>query len=209
MEKLTFMSLMHEGGTVMWILLVFSVLVVATAIERALVMRRAEVDVAPLVRKIEQALMRRRSPAEAIRICDEFGGAAARVGRSGLRRFDGSAVRIEKAIERQGATELRHLQRRLGVLSAVAVAAPLLGFLGTVVGMILSFGALASFGQANPEIVALGIKQALTTTAAGLTVALPAQLLHNFFAARVDRIAGAMETVGYVLLEARAELGGS
>ncbi len=205
MNEQSILQVIQEGGIVMWILLVFSVSVVAAAVERFVVLRRAETDLVPFVRKLERALIHRGSPAEALRVCEDEKGAAAQIGVSGLRRFDRSMGRLEKALERQGATQLRRLQRRMGVFSTVAVAAPLLGFLGTVVGMMLSFKALADFGQTNPGLVALGINQALATTAAGLTVALPAQLLHNFFGARVDRIAGAMETVGYVLLEARAD----
>lgn len=203
----TLMDWMHQGGMVMWILLGFSIVIVATALERYVVLRRARGEMGPLMAGLEEALWRRRSTSTALRICEDAPGAVAVVARAGLERFDRTAERVEKAIERRAAAELRRLNRRLGLLTSMAVAAPLLGFLGTVVGMMLSFEALAQFGQANPTLVADGINHALTTTAAGLAVALPAQLSYNFLAARIDQIAGEMETVGYLLIEARQDLG--
>ncbi len=191
----------------MWILLMFSIAIVATVIERYVVLRRARAEMGPLMAGLEEALWRRHSTSAALRICEDTRGAVAVVARAGLERFDRSAERVEKAIERRAAAELRRLNRRLGLLTSMAVAAPLLGFLGTVVGMMLSFEALAQFGQANPTLVADGINHALTTTAAGLAVALPAQLSYNYLAARIDQIAGEMETVGYMLIEARQDFG--
>ncbi len=202
----TLMDWMHQGGIVMWILLGFSIVIVASVIERYVVLRRARVEMRPLMAGLEEALWRQHSTSAALRICDDASGVVPVVARAGLERFDRTAARVEKTIERRASTELRRLNRRLGVLTSMAVAAPLLGFLGTVVGMMLSFEALANFGQANPTLVADGINHALTTTAAaGLAVALPAQLSYNFLSARIDQIAGDMETVGYMLIEARQD----
>jgi biopolymer transport protein ExbB len=135
------------------------------------------------------------------------GGPAARVLATGLRRFARSPAQIETAMERSGQVELRRLGRRLGVLASTAVTAPLLGFLGTVTGMIAAFDAIGNFGTANPELVAIGIKEALVTTAAGLMVAVPVHLLHHLLASRVARIAGEIEDLAHLLLELREEAG--
>lgn len=106
-------------------------------------------------------------------------------------------------MERQAQAELRRLQRGLGVLVSTSVTAPLLGFLGTVTGMITAFGALADYGTTNPALVAAGIEEALITTAAGLAVAVPVHLIHGLLASRVSRITSDIEDLAHLLLELR------
>ena len=93
------------------------------------------------------------------------------------------------------------IQKGLVLRRATTATAPLLGFLGTVTGMMASFQALVDWGIDNPAMVALGIKEALTTTAAGLAVAVPAQLLHQALGSRLGRIEGDLETAGNFLLD--------
>ena len=85
------------------------------------------------------------------------------------------------------------------------MTAPLLGFPGTVTGMIASFGVMADFGTSHPELVAQGIEQALITTAAGLAVAVPVHLIHGLLSSWVSRIASDVETLGHLLLELREQ----
>jgi biopolymer transport protein ExbB len=108
-------------------------------------------------------------------------------------------------MERQGQAELRRLQRGLGVLASTSVTAPLLGFLGTVTGMIASFGVLADWGTTNPALVAEGIEEALITTAAGLAVAVavPVHLIHGVLSSRVTRIVNDIEDLAHLLLDLR------
>lgn len=201
------MGLMHQGGWVMWALLAFSIVSLGTAIERALALHRAGTDLGPLLSRLREALLRKGSLTEALAICGTARGAAARVAERALRRFDGSAGRLEKALERHALSEIRRLTRGLGILATVANVAPLLGFLGTVTGMMASFEALWRFGTGDPGLVALGISEALTTTAAGLVVAVPTQIIYNALAARADRITVDVETVANFLLEVREEAG--
>jgi biopolymer transport protein ExbB len=100
------------------------------------------------------------------------------------------------------------LERGLGVLATISNIAPLLGFLGTVSGMINSFEALARAGLSNPGLVAQGISEALITTAAGLAVAIPILAAYNYFTARIGTYVLEMETAANVLLETYAEMEG-
>lgn len=100
---------------------------------------------------------------------------------------------IEHAIKTTGAIEVNFLERGLNVLATVSTVAPLIGFLGTVAGMIEAFSAIASAGQVEAALVAGGIKVALITTAAGLIIAIPSSLAHNYYVTRVDRLIQEME----------------
>ena len=97
------------------------------------------------------------------------------------------------AIATTGAIELDFLERGLPVLATIANVAPMLGFLGTVIGMILAFEAIEIAGQVDPTLVAGGIKVALITTAAGLTIAVPVNVSYNYFVTRIDRLILDME----------------
>jgi biopolymer transport protein ExbB len=98
------------------------------------------------------------------------------------------------------------LERGLVVLATVANVAPLLGFLGTVTGMIKSFDALQEAGLSNPGLVAGGISEALITTAAGLSVAIPVQIAYNYFMSRINRFVRDIETATNMLLETFTEM---
>jgi len=204
--KHTVLELMDQGGWVMWALLAFSVLSLAAAIERAVALRRANVDPTPLLTQLNDALLRRRSVADALKVCAAARGPAARVAEAGLHRFSRSSSQLEKSLERRAVTEIRRLNRGLGILATVANVAPLLGFLGTVTGMMESFDALWRDGLNNPGLVALGIKEALTTTAAGLIVAVPTQIVYNTLSARVTKITADIEAMANFLLEVREEM---
>jgi biopolymer transport protein ExbB len=100
---------------------------------------------------------------------------------------------LETAVATTGAIELSFLERGLVILATIANVAPLMGFLGTVAGMILAFAAIEEAGTVEPSLVAGGIKVALLTTAAGLIVAVPINITYNFFVTRIDRLIVDME----------------
>ena len=201
------MTLMHEGGAMMWGLLALSIVALATAIERAYVLRRARLDFESFARQLRHLLLVDRSVKKALELSSIAPGPVARVASVALRRFEKSPQQLEKLMIRQAQREQRALNRRLGILAMIATTAPLLGFLGTVTGMMLSFDSLATHGIGNPGMVAIGIKEALTTTAAGLAVAVPVQIVYNLLAGRVEDITGDIEAVGNFLLECREEIG--
>jgi len=117
----------------------------------------------------------------AIAVCERYPSPVSSIVEAGLLRFGRPKDQVERALEDASAHELAVLEQGLPILATIAVIAPLLGFLGTVTGMINSFEALASVGLNNPAEVAKGISEALITTAAGLAAAIPAVLGYNYF----------------------------
>jgi biopolymer transport protein ExbB len=133
---------------------------------------------------------------EAIEIASSTPGPAAAILLVGLKRIRNQRLaegEIEKAVATTGAIELGFLERGLVILATIANVAPLMGFLGTVAGMILAFAAIEVAGDVNPSLVAGGIKVALLTTAAGLLIAVPVNIAYNFFVTRIDQLIVDME----------------
>lgn len=202
---MTIYKLFLDGGWVMWGLLALSVVGLAAAVDRSVVLWRARRGAEDLLLELKRALLIRFSLDTAQEASRQGEGPVARLALAGLSRFEGRPQQFEATLERQASIEIRLLSRRLKVLATVAVTAPLLGFLGTVTGMIASFEAIVEYSLTNPAMVAAGISEALITTAAGLIVAVPAQLLYSTLSSRLDRITGHLEDVANLLLEAREE----
>ena len=194
------------GGVVMWILLFASVIAVAIIIERAIALYRAKINVNEFLAKIRKALIVNHSVRDAIKICEQYRGPVASIMKAGLLKYGQPKEDIEKTIENAALYEMGRLERGLIVLATIANVAPLLGFLGTVTGMIRSFDALAEAGMTNPGLVASGIKEALYTTAGGLFVAIPVQIAYNFFMSRINRFVRDIETAANMLMETFAEM---
>jgi biopolymer transport protein ExbB len=197
---------MEQGGPVMWPLLAFSVLGLAVAIERFFALRKARVNVNEFLAKVRKALMVNRSLRDAIKICEQYLGPVASVMKAGLLKFGQPKEDIEKTIENAALFEMGRLERGLSVLATTANVAPLLGFLGTVTGMINSFDALAKQGLSNPAAVASGISEALITTAAGLIIAIPVQLVYNYYMTRINKFVRDIETAANMLIETFGEM---
>jgi biopolymer transport protein ExbB len=129
----------------------------------------------------------------AIEVCTRTRGPIAAILHSGLMRADKGPEAVEKAIESAGVIEMSYLQRSMIWLATLATIAPLLGFLGTVSGMINAFAAIAAAEQVSAKLVASGIQEALITTATGLLIAIPIQTAHNFFVSKIDKFITEME----------------
>lgn len=132
----------------------------------------------------------------AIEIAAARPGPAAAILVAGLRRIGTKEIHegeLEQAISTVGAIEIGFLERGLVILATIANVAPLMGFLGTVVGMILAFAAIEAAGDVDPTLVAGGIKVALLTTATGLVIAVPVNISYNFFVTRIDQLILDME----------------
>ena len=198
----------RQGGMWMYPLLFFSVLALTCIIERMIVFAKAKVNVNEFLTKIRKSLLVNRNVKEAIKVCEQYRGPVASVTKAGLLRYGHSREDIEKTIENAALYELDRLEKRLGVLATTANVAPMLGFLGTVTGMIKSFGTLAEQGLTNPAAVAIGISEALITTASGLIIAIPAQLAYNWFTTKVTRFVRDIETASNMLLETFIEMDG-
>jgi biopolymer transport protein ExbB len=201
-----FKDILDAGGPVMYILLGFSIVALAFIIERAIALIRAKINVNEFLNKIRKALLVNRSIRDAVKICEQYRGPVASIMKAGLLKYGQPKEDIEKTIENAALYEMGRLERGLIVLATVANVAPLLGFLGTVTGMIKSFDALAAAGLTNPALVAVGIKEALYTTAFGLFIAVPVQLCYNYFMSRINRFVRDIETATNMLLETFAEM---
>ena len=201
-----FVEFMQAGGIVMWFLLGSSVIALAFIIERAIALRRAKINVNEFLAKIRKALIVNHSVREAIKVCEQYRGPVASIMKAGLLKYGQPKEDIEKTIENAALYEMGRLERGLVVLATVANVAPLLGFLGTVTGMIKSFDALMEAGLSNPTLVAGGISEALITTAAGLIVAIPVQMAYNYFMSRINKFVRDIETATNMLLETFTEM---
>ena len=194
-----------KGGPVMWPLLLLSVLGITVAIWRWLALHQATRDVPQLLRELRAKLVAG-DVAGAVKVCESSRSPVAAIVKAGLLRHGRPKDEVEMGLQDASAHELAVLERGLPILATVATVAPLLGFLGTVTGMINSFDALAAVGLNNPAAVAQGISEALITTAAGLIIAIPVQMAYNYLITRVNNLVRSMESAANLVLEALADI---
>lgn len=125
---------------------------------------------------------------------------------AGLEKHGQGAERVMAAIENEGMIQMSRLESGLVWLATIANVAPLLGFLGTVAGMIIAFGAIELAGEVDATLVAGGIKVALITTATGLAIAIPVNIAHNYFVSKIDGLVIDMEETSQNLIETLHEI---
>jgi len=188
------MTLVRDGGFMMYPLILCSLVALGVIIAKGWTLWVAHRESENLLNRLKE-LGETGRLREAIELAEETPGPVAAIMLSGLRRIEEehSEGDIQAAINTTGSIELDFLERGLAVLATIANVAPMLGFLGTVIGMILAFGSIEQAGQVEPALVAGGIKVALITTATGLAIAVPVHLAHHFFISRVDMIVAEME----------------
>lgn len=189
------LSLFRDGGLMMYPLVLCSLLGVGVIIAKSWTLWVAHRDTHKVLESVDQ-LARAGKVNEAVQVAVETPGPAAAILLAGLRRIQQRRVRdgeVEQAVSTVGTIELGFLERGLVVLATIANVAPLMGFLGTVAGMILAFAAIEIAGDVDPSLVAGGIKVALLTTAAGLVIAIPVNIAYNFFVTRIDTLIVDME----------------
>jgi biopolymer transport protein ExbB len=138
--------------------------------------------------------------------CRESDTPVAHILLAGLEKQDQGTERVLAAIENEGMIQMSRLESGLVWLATIANVAPLLGFLGTVAGMIIAFGAIELAGEVDATLVAGGIKVALITTAAGLTIAIPVNIAHNYFVSKIDGLVIEMEETSQNLVETLHEI---
>ncbi len=194
-------DLFIQGGFVMWPILILVIWAVATIIWRIIALRYAKINVHNLLEKIIPLIEENRIE-DAKEICAKTRGPVANVLHTGLLKVDEGIEAVEKAMEGAGILEMSFLEKGLVALATTINLAPMLGFLGTVVGMIQAFQAIAAAGEVEPTIVASGISVALITTASGLAVAIPVQLFNNLFVSMIDGMIIDMEKGSEKLVEA-------
>jgi biopolymer transport protein ExbB len=145
-----------------------------------------------ILRDVDELLTQQRIR-EALELTRETDSPAAKILYAGLERHSEGTDRVMKAIENQGLIEMSKLESWLVVLATLTNIAPLLGFLGTVLGMIVAFQSIEAAGEVEATLVAAGIKIALQTTAAGLMIAIPVSIAHNYFVSKIDSLVIDME----------------
>ena len=188
-------SIFLKGGFLMRPILLCSVIGLTVIIDRYIVLRKAKINIPAFMVRI-RGLIKKKDISGAISYCMEEKSPVANIIRKGLKKYRLGHERVKEAIENAGRQEISKLEKGLSVLATVAGIAPLLGFLGTVTGMIQAFMTIEDLaGAANPSDLAGGIWEALTTTAFGLIVGIPALAFYNYFLSAVKKTVGEMETV--------------
>lgn len=192
-----FADLFEQGGPLMWGILVASVVGVAVFLERLWSLQRARVLPRSFVDRI-RGLVSKRKTSQALLLCEENGSSIALLMAAALRTHElrKSRAAIKEAVEEVGNREVAHMDRNVEIVGTVASITPLMGLLGTVIGMISVFqNFVESYksGMVGPDTFAEGIWQALITTAFGLTVAIPMLLAYKFLQGRNDRLVVEME----------------
>jgi len=194
-----------RGGNFMWPIFVCFLAAVVFTLERTYTLLKARTNTRALMTDVLNAVRREGIPAGE-RICEQTRGPIAAIVHSGLRQAEKGPDAMEKAIETAGAVEMSFLERGLIWLATISTVAPLLGFLGTVSGMIHAFDAIAAADQVSAKLVAGGISEALITTQAGLIVAVPVSIAHNIFLSMIDRFVVEMEESSSELVSTIADM---
>jgi len=204
-EPPTVWELLQAGGPLMYPIYFCSFLVVAFAIERAISLRRSRILPTTFVRNLRDLVATRPIDSEKIKTyCQANPSPISRIFQTAIKRLHRPLPEIEKAIEDAGAKEVRGLRRYTRVLSGVASVAPLLGLLGTVLGMIGAFQEMGSgkaLGSEAGEALAGNIYEALVTTASGLSVAIPSLVLYLIIISRIERLVAEMDDLTMEFVE--------
>jgi len=195
-QKETMFTLIKKGGLVMYPLGLCSVVALALAAERFISLRREKIIPRDFVDSLLPAWQNDRSGHEAIKVCEQTVGPVGKIFKAGLQRMNRGEEAVEKAIEDAGYREAAKLKRSLKGLSIIASISPLLGLAGTVYGMIAAFETAYRQGMGSSEQLAKGIYEALVTTAAGLTIAIPTLLVYQYLSNRVDGIVDELDEMG-------------
>lgn len=191
--ELSVWDLCLEGGFIMLPLAILSVVCIYIFIERALVIRQASREDSTFMKRIKDYIHEGEIES-ALNLCKKNGSPYARLISKGISRIGRPMNDVLVAIENTGNLEIANLGKGLTWLATTAAGAPMLGFLGTVTGMVEAFYNLASAGSsANIDVLAGGIYEALVTTVAGLIVGIIALFAYNFLVARINRVMNMLE----------------
>ena len=190
------LEIMQKGGPIMWLIFMCSFVAMVVTIERLMHLHRSQIDTRDFMKQIAN-LLKRNKILNAIEHCNKTQGPIVRIMKAGILKHDRGTVEVRDAINDAGVHEVPQLERNLGILATIAHIAPLMGLLGTVTGMVGAFQIIqekaTSLAPINPGDLAGGIWEALLTTVAGLSVAIPTFVIYNYLVSRVDGIVLDME----------------
>ncbi|MBI9072235.1 MAG: MotA/TolQ/ExbB proton channel family protein [Melioribacteraceae bacterium] len=189
------LSVLFKGGWLMLPIFICSIIVFAVIIDRILVIRKSKLNVPAFMLKIRN-MLKKNDIRGAIAHCVEEKTPASNIIRKGLKKYKFGHERVKEAIESAGRQEINKLEKGLSIMATISGVAPLLGFLGTVTGMISAFMKIENLeGSANPSDLAGGIWEALLTTAAGLAVGIIAYGAYNYLLAKINKLVIDMEVI--------------
>ncbi len=190
---MSFFTILLKGGWIMVAIGACSVLAIAIFVERLLVVKRATANLNPFLIQIRGSLSRRDFE-HALLLCEKSSSPLSRVMKAAFEAVSKPRDELREIMESAAKAEMHKLERNLGILGTVAAVAPLLGFLGTVTGMIKAFMKIEFLGgNVNASVLAGGIWEALVTTAAGLCVGIPALIFYNYLVSRVQNFSHEIE----------------
>jgi biopolymer transport protein ExbB len=198
-------ELFKQGGGFMWPILVFLVLGLAIGIAKMWTLWRAGINTRRFIERVRTALKEGGTEA-ALEICENTRGPVASIFHAGLMRAKEGIDYVEKSITNAGSIEMAFLEKGMIWLGFIIVVAPMLGFTGTVWGMIVAFDSIRTANDISPAVVAGGISQALLTTLFGLIVAMTVQLFYNWATARIDKLIIDMEEASVHLVDTLVEM---
>lgn len=206
-------QILMQGGPMMIVLLLMGTVGVVIFVERALYLHRGQIRAAAFLDGVKNILAKRRL-VEALTVCEETPGPVASVVKAALLHSGDDEVSLRYAVQETALLELPLLERRLGFLAALGQTAPLVGLLGTVLGMVTTFAAFSSGPHYAPaQALSAGMWQALLAVAGSLMVGIPAHLAHHFLAGRVRAVVrdvewASSEIMRYLLIDYRRLEGG-
>jgi biopolymer transport protein ExbB len=194
-DSLSLFDLMMKGGLMMYPIYILSIVAVYIFVERIRTINRASKVPVGFMENIKR-LVTDGDLKSAKVLCQQSDTPIARMIGKGLSRIGSPLKNIEVSIENAGKIEIYNLEKNLGVMATVAGAAPMIGFLGTVTGMISAFMAIAQEeGAVSPKLLSSGIYEAMLTTAAGLIVGIIAYLAYNYLVTRLQKVINNMEYI--------------
>lgn len=203
------LDLVQKGGPLMWLIVLCSVTAAGVFFERLLYLHKASIPVGDLLRGLGN-ILRKENYAEALQECAGTPGPVARVAHALILRHETSRAELRDLAQEAGQLEVPKLERNLPLLATIAYATPLLGLLGTLLGLLTAFQEIAAQGgYATATDIANGVYESLLTAAASLAVAIPAFVAYSYLSARINSIVHDMERVGIEILAILDEVRGS
>ena len=185
-------ELLKAGGFLIWPILLCSVVALAIVIERFSSLRTSIVAPPELTERVAKLLKKGNIDTKSVSEIEEHSPLGT-VLAAGLKNPNQHRVVVKEAVEEAGRHVVHDLEKHLQTLGTIAAITPLLGLLGTVIGMIKVFSAITTFGVGDPQALAAGISEALVTTAAGLSVGIPCLMFHRYFRGKVNELTVDME----------------
>ena len=185
-------ELFRAGGPLMWIILLCSLLALTIIFERLLTLRRKVVAPASLAEQVYDLVRNKAVTPEKVDVVRNH-SPLGRVYAAGLNNLQHGTDAMKEALEEVGKSVVHHMSRYLNTLGTIASISPLIGLLGTVIGMIKVFTAITAVGVGDPTVLSGGISEALITTAAGLSVGIPCLMFYRYFRSRIQELTVLLE----------------